>query len=90
MYYVIPVASVEETVIISSKDFREINGHLAMEFREKLVPILPLKKFFYDIEMASNSSQTIRVLYHYQIRRPLRRHHRQRSDRRTGHRPSRP
>ncbi len=54
MYYIIPVASVEETVIVSSKDFRDINGHLAMEFREKLVPILPLKKFFYNVEMAVN------------------------------------
>lgn len=57
MYYVIPVASVEETVIISSKDFREINGHIAMEFREKLVPILPLKKFFYGVELSTNSAQ---------------------------------
>lgn len=55
MYYIIPVASVEETVIIASKDFKEVNGHLAMDFREKLVPILPLKKYFYGIEMKTGA-----------------------------------
>lgn len=51
MHYVIPVASVEETMILNLNDLKEINGRLTIELRGKLIPILPLKTFFYDIEM---------------------------------------
>jgi two-component system chemotaxis sensor kinase CheA len=49
MYYVIPVASVEETVIIDPKNLKDINGTFALELRDKLIPILALKNFFYGL-----------------------------------------
>jgi len=57
MYYAIPIAMVEETVIIDKKDLKEINGRLAFELREKLVPVLLLTKYFYneDVEKAGES-----------------------------------
>lgn len=57
MYYVIPVASVQETVIVSANDFKEINGQYAFEFREKLVPILPLKRFFYGVDIFNSANK---------------------------------
>lgn len=57
MYYVIPVAAVEETVIITREQLKEINGHLAFEFREKLIPVLSLNKYFYHVEEQSDQSQ---------------------------------
>ncbi len=55
MNFVIPVASVEETVIITRDQLKTINGHLAFEFREKLIPVLSLKKYFYNIENDNNA-----------------------------------
>jgi len=49
MFYVIPVASVEETVIINPKNLKLINGNYALELRDKLIPILALKNFFYGL-----------------------------------------
>jgi len=57
MYYVIPVASVEETVIIDSSDLKEINGHYTYEFRNKLIPILSLKRFFYKENLESGKTE---------------------------------
>jgi len=51
MYYVIPVASVEETLILDLRQLKEINGRHAIELREKLIPILPLKRFFYGVPL---------------------------------------
>ena len=47
MHYVIPVASVEETVIIKAGDLREINGKLTFELRGKFIPVMSLEKYFY-------------------------------------------
>ena len=54
--YVIPVAAVEETVIITPSDIREINGNYAFELREKLIPVLFLRKFFYGIQHQTTSA----------------------------------
>ncbi len=48
MHYVIPVASVEETVIINLKELKEINSRLTLELREKFIPVMSLKKYFYN------------------------------------------
>lgn len=48
MHYVIPVASVEETVIINLKDLKDINGKMNLELRGKFVPIMSLKEYFYN------------------------------------------
>lgn len=50
MNYVIPVASVEETVIINIKDLKEINNKLSMELRGKFIPILSLNQYFYKTD----------------------------------------
>lgn len=59
MNYVIPVASVEETVIINMKDLKEINGKLSLELRGKFVPILSLNQYFY--KTASGPDQENKV-----------------------------
>ncbi len=51
MYYVIPVASVEETVIIFFKDLKDINGRMAFELRGKFIPVMSLEKYFYHNEL---------------------------------------
>lgn len=48
MHYVIPVASVEETVIINLKELKEINSRLNIELRGKYIPVMSLKKYFYN------------------------------------------
>ncbi len=57
MYYVIPVASVEETVIIDSSELKEISGHYTYEFRNKLIPILSLKGFFYKKKLEEGTKE---------------------------------
>lgn len=51
MNYVVPVAAVQETLIIDLKDISEINGQYAFEFRGELIPILPLQTFFYQRDL---------------------------------------
>jgi two-component system chemotaxis sensor kinase CheA len=59
MHYVIPVASVEETVIINVDDLKDINGRYTMELRGKFVPVMSLVDFFYGqpIEFGKNAKQ---------------------------------
>jgi two-component system chemotaxis sensor kinase CheA len=59
MHYVIPVASVEETVIIRPRDLREINGRSTFELRGKFIPIMSLEKFFYQNELAAGPEDRI-------------------------------
>ena len=54
MHYVIPVASVEETVIIRIGDLREINGKLTFELRGKFIPVMSLEKFFYHNDISTD------------------------------------
>ncbi|MGA2141280.1 MAG: chemotaxis protein CheA, partial [Brevinematales bacterium] len=51
MNYVIPVASVEETVIIKVGDLKEINGKLTFELRGKFIPVMSLEKYFYQVDL---------------------------------------
>lgn len=57
MHYVIPVASVEETVIVKMEDMKEINGKLTLELRGKFIPVLSLKKYFYNEEIDTSAGQ---------------------------------
>lgn len=57
MHYVIPVASVEETVIVNLKELKEINGRLTLELRGKFMPIMSLKKYFYREEIGAGSDE---------------------------------
>ncbi len=50
MNYILPVASVDETVIVDRKDIREINRRLTMELRGKFIPVLSLMDYFYPGE----------------------------------------
>lgn len=59
MHYILPIASVEETVIINFKDLKEINGRLTLEIRDKFVPVLSLLEYFYheEIDLKKDSRQ---------------------------------
>jgi two-component system chemotaxis sensor kinase CheA len=57
MSYVIPVAAVEETVLVNSRDLKEINGKWNLEIRERFVPVIPLKNFFYQKEFSFNAGE---------------------------------
>jgi len=55
MHYIIPVAAVEETVIINLKDLKDIDGKLTLELRGKFIPIMSLKKYFYNEDIKTGS-----------------------------------
>ncbi len=59
MHYVIPVASVEETVIIKYSDLREINGKLTFELRGKFIPVMSLENYFYKSELKPDAEGKI-------------------------------
>ncbi len=48
IYYFIPIASIEETIIVSDSDFKEINGKKMIFLRENLIPVVFLEEFFYQ------------------------------------------
>jgi two-component system chemotaxis sensor kinase CheA len=55
MHYVIPVASVEETVIIKYSDLRVINGKQTFELRGKFIPVMSLERYFYHTDLTPDS-----------------------------------
>jgi two-component system, chemotaxis family, sensor kinase CheA len=56
MHYVIPVAAVDETVIIDVKNLQELNGRLTLELRGKFIPIMSLEKYFYHNDIRFNET----------------------------------
>ncbi|MGL5253466.1 MAG: chemotaxis protein CheA [Brevinema sp.] len=48
IYFVIPVASVEETVILNPKEITHLKHYMALSFRGKLIPILSLSGVLYN------------------------------------------
>jgi two-component system chemotaxis sensor kinase CheA len=59
MNYVIPVASVDETVILDTKDLKEINHKQTIELRGKFIPILSLMKYFYQQDTGSQDGNKV-------------------------------
>lgn len=57
MHYIIPIASVEETVTVKMKDLQEINGRLTLELRGKFVPIMALSSYFYGDSLNLDSER---------------------------------
>ncbi|SFB67079.1 two-component system, chemotaxis family, sensor kinase CheA [Brevinema andersonii] len=51
VHYVIPVAAVEETVILDVKALHKLNSYYALEFRDKLIPLIALPKVLYGIDI---------------------------------------
>lgn len=51
VHYVIPVAAVEETVILDIKALHKLNSYYALEFRDKLIPLIALPKVLYGIDI---------------------------------------
>ncbi|MGC8770234.1 MAG: chemotaxis protein CheW [Brevinematia bacterium] len=47
IHYFIPIASIEETIVVSKNDFKDINGKIMIFLRENLVPVVFLEEFFY-------------------------------------------
>lgn len=50
VHYVIPVAAVEETVILDIKALHKLNSYYALKFRDKLIPLIALPKVLYGID----------------------------------------
>ncbi|MGL4367508.1 MAG: chemotaxis protein CheA [Brevinemataceae bacterium] len=48
--YVIPIASVEETVMLNIIDLKRLSHYYALEFRGQLIPLIPLSLFLYGID----------------------------------------
>ncbi len=48
IHYFIPIASIEETIVLSKSDFKDINGKKMILLREHLVPIIFMEEFFYN------------------------------------------
>ncbi|MCX7821419.1 MAG: chemotaxis protein CheA [Brevinematales bacterium] len=47
IHYFVPIASIEETIVVSKNDFKDINGKKMIFLRENLVPVIFLEEFFY-------------------------------------------
>ena len=47
VHYIMPIASVEETIILNPNALHKLNNYHAIEFREKLIPLVSLPSILY-------------------------------------------
>ncbi len=72
IHYIIPITSVEETIILNTSILHKLDHYYAIKFREKLIPLISLSKVLYNINSFKKSnidpdidtSQTIEELEH--------------------------
>ena len=50
VHYIIPITSVEETIILSPSILLKLDNYYAIKFREKLIPLISLSKVLYNID----------------------------------------
>ncbi|MGC8765740.1 MAG: chemotaxis protein CheA [Brevinematia bacterium] len=48
IHFFIPISSIEETIVVSKEDFKDINGRKMIFLRESLIPLIFLEEFFYQ------------------------------------------
>ena len=49
IHYIIPITSVEETIILNTSILHKLDHYYAIKFREKLIPLISLSKVLYNI-----------------------------------------
>ncbi len=62
VHYVVPITSVEETIIINKSILYKLEHYYAVKFREKLIPLISLSNVLYNIDsfkIDENSNEEI-------------------------------